>query len=98
MSVLEGVTAKTTKDDLLKRLRKAAKLIAGYEDENVARMAEIEEKVRASIKPVTVKTVMCSSTPEEWNEVVDFLDNFDGYLPSSLVRIREGAKEAAKTA
>lgn len=98
MSVLEGVTAKTTKDDLLKRLRKAAKLIAGYEDENVARMAEIEEKVRASIKPVTVKTVMCSSTPEEWSEVVDFLDNFDGYLPSSLVRIREGAKEAAKTA
>lgn len=98
MSVLEGVTAKTTKDDLLKRLRKAAKLIAGYEDEHVARMQEIEEKVRASLKPVEVKTVMCSSTAEEWGDVVDFLDNFDGYLPSSLVRIREGAKEASKGA
>jgi hypothetical protein len=96
MSVLEGVTTKTTKDDLLKRLRKAAKLIAGYEDANVAKMQEIEEKVRSSLKPVTVKTVMCSSTPQEWAEVVDFLDNFDGFLPSSLVRIREGAKEAAK--
>ena len=96
MSVLEGVTPKTTKDDLLKRLRKAARQIAGYEDEKVAKMQEIEEKVRASLKPVSVKTVMVSSTPDEWTEVVDFLENFEGYLPASLVRLREGAKEASK--
>lgn len=96
MSVLEGVTTKTTKADLLSRLRKAAKQIAGYEDENAKRMQEIEEKVRSSLKPVTLKTVMISSTPEEWQEAVDFLENFDGYLPSSLARVREGAKEASK--
>lgn len=95
--VLEGVTPKTTKADLLSRLRKAAKQLAGYEDENAAKMQEIEERVRGSLKPVTVKTVMCSSTPEEWKEVVDFLDNFEDYLPSSLVRIREGAKEASSS-
>lgn len=97
MSVLEGVTTKTTKADLLSRLRKAAKQIAGYEDENARRMQEIEEKVRSSLKPVTLKTVMISSTPEEWQEAVDFLENFDGYLPSSLARVREGAKEASKS-
>lgn len=96
MSVLEGVTPKTTKADLLERLRKAAKIITGYEDENAKKMQEIEEKVRASLKPVTLKTVMISSTPEEWGEAVDFLENFEGYLPSSLARVREGAKEAAK--
>ena len=96
MSVLEGVTPKTTKADLLDRLRKAAKKIAGFEDERAAKMQEIEEKVRASLKPVSVKTVMVSSTPDEWTEVVDFLENFEGYLPASLVRLREGAKEASK--
>lgn len=96
MSVLEGVTEKTTKADLLKRLRQAAKKLAGYEDERVARMQEIEEKVRASLKPVTLRTVMISSTPEEWQEAVDFLENFDGFLPSWLARVREGAREAAK--
>ena len=39
---------------------------------------------------------MVSSTPDEWTEVVDFLENFEGYLPASLVRLREGAKEASK--
>ena len=95
-SLLEGVTPKTTKADLLDRLRKAAKKIAGFEDERAAKMQEIEEKVRASLKPVSVKTVMVSSTPDEWTEVVDFLENFEGYLPASLVRLREGAKEASK--
>lgn len=97
MSVLEGVTPKTTKADLMKRLRDAAKKIAGYEDQNAAKMQEIEERVRASLKPVELRTVMISSTPEEWGEAVDFLENFDGYLPSSLARVREGAKEASKT-
>jgi hypothetical protein len=98
MSVLEGISTKTTKADLLDRLRKAASKIAGYEDQDAKRMQEIEEKVRASIKPVTLITVMCSSTPEEWAEAVDFLENFEGFLPSSLARIREGAKEASKDA
>jgi hypothetical protein len=98
MSVLEGISQKTTKADLLDRLRKAAKAIAGYEDAAAKRMQEIEERVRASLKPVTLITVMCSSTPEEWKEAVDFLENFEGYLPSSLARIREGAKEASKDA
>jgi hypothetical protein len=94
--VLEGISQKTTKADLMDRLRKAARRIGVLEDENVKRMQEIEEKVRASLKPVKLVTVMCSSTPEEWKEAVDFLENFDGYLPSSLARVREGAKEASK--
>lgn len=96
--VLEGITQKTTKAELMDRLRKAAKRLGVLEDENVKKMQEIEERVRATIKPVTLITVMCSSTPEEWKEAVDFLENFDGYLPSSLARIREGAKEASKDA
>ncbi len=93
--VLEGVTAKTTKDELLKRLRSAARKLAGYEDERVKRMQEIEEKVRASLKPVTLKTVMCTSTPDEWRAAAEFLGEFEGYLPSALARIQEGAREAS---
>lgn len=96
-AVLEGITPKTTKSELMQRLRDAAKTIAAQEDEKVARMQEIEEKVRASLKPVELVTVMISSTQEEWSEAVDFLENFDGYLPSSLARVREGAKEASKS-
>lgn len=98
MSVLEGISQKTTKAELLDRLRKAAKKIGVYEDEDAKRMQELEEKVRATLKPIKLVTVMCSSTPEEWKETVDFLENFKGYLPSSLARIREGAKEASKDA
>lgn len=98
MSVLDGITQKTTKADLLGRLREAARKIGVYEDEAAKRMQEIEEKVRSALKPVKLVTVMCSSTPEEWKEAVDFLENFEGYLPSSLARIREGAKEASKDA
>ena len=96
MSLLDGITEKTTKSDLLARLREGARTIAALEDTRVARMQEIEEKVRKSLKPVDLKTVMISSTKQDWQETVDFLDNFDGYLPASLARLREGAKEAAK--
>lgn len=95
MSLLEGITERTTKADMLKRLREGAKKLAGYEDQRVARMQEIEEKVRASLKPVTLKKVIITSTPEEWKDAAAFLEEFEGYLPSALARIQEGAREAA---
>ncbi len=88
--VLEGITPKTTKADLMDRLRKAARRLAGYEDENVARMQAIEEKVRRSARVYDLRQVVVSSTNEEWKETLEFLNEFEECLPPSLARFRDG--------
>lgn len=92
--LLDGISEKTTKAVLLDRLRQAARKLAGFEDEKVGRLQEIEERVRAKYagRDNNLKQIMVSSSVEEWKEAVDFLDNFDDLLPPALARMNEGAK------
>lgn len=92
-SVLEGINDRTSRADLLKRLREVAKTIVAMEDERIARMQEIEEKVRGQANVVDLRKVIVSATPQEWRESEEFLSNFEDYLPSTLARVLEGAKE-----
>jgi hypothetical protein len=96
VSILEGINEKTPKATLLDRLRTAAKSLAGYEDERVRKMQEIEERVRATLKPVDLRQIIVSSSVEEWQATADFLDEFEGFLPASLARLREGIKQVAE--
>ena len=92
--LLADVTAKTTKAQLLGKLREAVRRLHGREDERVGRMQELEEKVRArftGVEPdIRSVTVMC--TPEEFVEMSDFLDNFEDIMPMALHRLQAGAK------
>ena len=92
--VLAGITDKTTKADLLSRLRDAARRLHGQEDDRVARMQEIEETVRAKFSgtQVTVKSVTLMSTEEEFSEMIDFLENFTDIMPIAMHRLLAGAK------
>lgn len=96
-NLLEGINDKTTRAVLLERLRLAAKEQAAAQDERVKRMQEIEETLRGQMNPVALRKVIVSATTEEWAETVDFLENFQDYLPSTLARVMEGAKEVGRT-
>jgi len=97
-NLLEGINEKSTKAELLERLRTGAKEIAGFSDERVKRMIEIETQLRSQMNPVALRKVIVSATKEEWAETVDFLENFQDYLPSTLARVLEGAKEVGRAA
>jgi len=92
--ILAGVTEKTTKAELLGKLREAAKRLLAREDDRVARMQELEEKVRARFKGVEpdIRSVTLMATPEEFTELNDFLDNFEDIMPMALHRLKAGAK------
>jgi hypothetical protein len=93
MSLLTNVTDKTTKAQLLEILRKADREMQAKEDSRVARMQEIEERVRAAAsEPAELKTIMNSASLDEWRETNGFLDNFEDLLPAPLARLREGLR------
>jgi len=95
-NLLEGITPKTTKADLMDRLRKGARKLAGYEDERVGRMQEIEERVRATHKsPDDLRQLIVLATNDEWKETLEFLNEFEDCLPSPLARFREGVRVLA---
>jgi|SRR4051794_26887061 len=90
---LEGVNERTTKAVLLDKLREAARWRAGAEDDRVKRLQEIEERVRAQFGPsdVELRSVTLKSTPEEFEEMIDFLDNFQDIMPIAMKRLLAGA-------
>lgn len=94
MSILDGITEKTTKADLMGRLRDAAKKLATFEDEKAGRLQRIEERVRAKYtgNERDIKQALVSATEQEWIELIDFLENFEDLLPLALVRLHDGAK------
>lgn len=60
----EGVTTKTTKDDMLDRLRKAKRVINGLDRQNKVRLQEIEDRIRAKGVPneADLRQVIVSAT------------------------------------
>lgn len=97
-NVLEGITEKSTKAQLLDRLRDAAKRLAGQEDARVAKLQEIEERVRAKYTATNtdLRQVLCTATKQEWQEIIDFFENFGDVLPPVLKRFNDGAKAAVQ--
>lgn len=96
---LEGVTTKTTKEDLMDRLRKAAAVIRRQDRKKKSRLQEVEERIRAkgSVQPELLIKVICSATEEEWQATVEFLEEFEGtasdnLLPVGLQRLVQGGR------
>lgn len=91
---LEGVTAKTTKEDLMDRLRKAAAALRKDDRTNKASLAAIESRLRAkgTYAQNELKQVICSATEAEWKESVEFLEEFADLLPAALQRLVTGGR------
>lgn len=96
--ILAGITEKSTKAELLSKLREAARRLAGREDDRIARMQELEERVRAKFAGNTpdLRSVTIMGTPEEYTEMVDFLENFEDIMPVAMHRILAGAKSVTE--
>lgn len=96
---LEGVSAKTTKDDLMERLRRAAALLRREENQKKKRVAEIEDRLRAKYDGQTnepLKSAIVSQTEAEWKELVEFLEEFEDLLPVGGLRIVQGGRVLLK--
>lgn len=103
--ILEGVNEKSRRADLFGRLREASKRIAKLEDaatkaerksndERVAKMQEIEERIRSSFQraDVDLRSITLMSTEAEFAELIDFLENFEDIMPIAMHRLLAGAK------
>lgn len=93
---MEGVTGKTTKEDLLERLRKASAALRRNDRQQKARLQEIEERLKAKgmTQPEELRQVICSATTEEWKQTIAFLEEFEneGLLPIPLQRLAIGGR------
>lgn len=91
---LDGVTAKTTKEDLMDRLRKAATALRRDDRTRKASLNEIEARLRAkgSYQGADLKQVICSGTEAEWKESIEFLEEFGDLLPAGLQRLVTGGR------
>lgn len=98
---VEGVTTRTTKDEMLGRLRQASKdlltlksKLSKQETTRLDRLQEIEQRVQkkyASRPTTTVQNVIVSGTVEELTDTAEFLDEFGReILPVMLQRLSIG--------
>jgi transcriptional/translational regulatory protein YebC/TACO1 len=92
---------------MLKKLRELADLLhkrdtqladkqAALDDERLAKMQEIEERIRAAFQPrdINLRSVTLMSTEEEFTELIDFLENFEDIMPVAMHRLLLGARAA----
>lgn len=89
---MEGVTTKTTKEELMERLRNAAAALRRNDRKQKAALQEIEDRIRAKgvRTPEMLKQVIVSATEDEWKESIEFLEEFDDLLPVPLQRLVVG--------
>lgn len=89
---MEGVSSKTTKEELMERLRKAGAALRRVDRAHKARLQEVEDRVRAkgAREPEMLKQVIVSATEDEWKESIEFLEEFDDLLPVPLQRLVVG--------
>jgi hypothetical protein len=95
---LEGIDNKTTKAELLDRLKSLADKLHAGDGGTTTRLAEVEKRVRAKRSGTDhdLRTVMITASPAEWREVEDFLDDFEDLLPVGLARIHEGSRQVKR--
>lgn len=91
---LEGVTTKTTKEELMSRLKDAGALLRRLDRSGKADLQAIEDRLRAKgTKPHDdLKQVIVSATEQEWKESVEFLEEFADLLPTPLQRLVIGGR------
>ena len=97
---MDGVTPKTTKEDLMDRLRRAAAELRKSDRRRKASLQEVEDRIRAKaadgLAPEILCQVIVSATESEWKESIEFLEEFedpkDGttLLPTPLQRLVVG--------
>lgn len=92
---LEGVSTKTTKEELMNRLREAAAKLRIADRTQKAKLQEIEDRLRAKsagTAPEALRQVIVSATTEEWVTSVEFLEEFGDLLPPPLARLVIGGR------
>lgn len=94
---LEGVTPKTTKDELVDRLRKAATALRKGDRQRKATLQEIEDRLRAKAAGgdnADLMQVVGVASAAEWADAIEFLEEFedDGLLPVALERFLVGGR------
>lgn len=96
---LEGINERTPRYELLQRVRELAAELATRDqqdannlDSKIAKLQEIEERVRASWVPnaMDIKHISIGATEEEWRASYDFLDNWADFLPRALQNMQMG--------
>lgn len=94
--ILDGITAKTTKEELMGRLRQAATLLRRDDRDKKKTVAEIEARLRTKGQRTSapLQQVIVSATDAEWKESVEFLEEFNevGLLPTPLQRMVIGGR------
>lgn len=91
---LAGISDKTKKADLLERLRRASKELRGYQKGEETKLKAIEERVKKKKGPTTdTRQVIAAADLDEWKETVEWLDQWEDYLPALLARLRRGGRE-----
>lgn len=88
--ILAGITDKSSKADMLKKLNELADIIRGTERKKAGRLSEIEARVKAKYRPGDVPdlhNVIIAATVEEWEETVEFLEEWEELLPTALARV-----------
>lgn len=89
---MEGVSTKTTKEELMDRLRRAGVALRKNDRQRKAALQEVEDRIRAKGLPpaADLQQVIVTATEEEWKESIDFLEEFDDLLPIPLQRLVVG--------
>lgn len=92
--ILDGITAKTTKEELMSRLRSAATMLRKGDRAKQTKLAEIEERLRNmnQSSAIELRQVIVSAPDSDWDETIKFLEEFDDLLPTPLQRILIGGR------
>lgn len=94
---LEGVTTKTTKDELMEILRKTAALLRRGENQKKKRLAEIEDRITkkreaAGTTTQELRQAIFSMSDPEWTETIEFLEEFEDLAPVGVQRLIVGGR------
>lgn len=95
---LEGVTSKTTKDELMERLRKAAAALRRDAKQKRKRLDEVEDRLAAKREASIgsygqeLRQAIFSMTDEEWTELIEFLEEFEDLSPVGVRRLIVGGR------
>lgn len=92
---LAGITTKTTRPQLMERLKELAKRVQQTPDtaSSTHSFDEVKKRVKAKGTPgvtTNYQTVIVLATDQEWGDTSNFLKEFDGFLPAPLQRLLTG--------
>lgn len=103
LEILEGITPRSTKQEMLDRLQEASKMLEGLrskltkqESDRLSKIQEIEARVRAkweSRPTEPVQNVIVSATISELEDTYQFLSEFgEELLPVPMKRLLIGSR------